>query len=458
MRVVSLKKSTVFNVFLLFFSLILISVSSGTSAVAATGDKQALEARRQIIFEQILRNPANLDLSFEYAALSAQVGDYEGAITAMERMLIFAPGLPRIQLELGVLYYRLGSFAIAQNYLELAVSGNNVPEVVRGRVDAYLIRIRNAQKRNKFSGSLLGGFRYQSNANSGPGSSIVTLNGTRFTLNNDSVEKDDANAFIAGSFHYDYDLHRQGDLIEADVLFYGAKYLDVTNLDTVVAELTIGPSFNLQRYDINNTQLGFYGIGNVVGLDENIYFTTLGFGARVSHFTAGGARVQVKTEFREKWYNNTTKRPTAKNRDGSRLSAEISASSPLSTKVVAHGRLRAERENVDADFFSYYQVGGEAGLTTTLTSPFKGEGIFNPVMFFDVTGGYYHAGYDEADPAINANQKQKKNELFARATLTIPMANNFSIVPQVEYRDNDSNYDIYNFNGWSAYIALGKKF
>jgi len=376
----------------------------------------------------------------------------------MERMLIFAPGLPRIQLELGVLYYRLGSFAVAQNYLEQAVSGSNVPDVVRARVEAYLGRIKNAQKRTKFSGSVLAGVRYQSNANSGPSSANVNLNGVGFTLNDNSVEKEDANIFIAGNLHADYDLQRQGDLLEADVLFYGAKYTDVTNLDTVVGELTLGPSFNMQRYGINNTQLGFYGIGNVVGLDGDIYFTTLGFGTRLSHFTAGGSKVQAKAEYREKWYNNTSSRPTAKNRDGRRLSAEISASSPVSTKVLLHGRVRVEQENVDADFFSYFQVGGELGVTTTLTSPFKGEGIFKPVMFFDVTGGYNHAGYDEPDPAISASNKQKKNELYARATLTIPVANNFSIIPQVEYRDNNSNYDIYKFSGWSAYIALGKKF
>jgi len=150
MRVVTFKRNMVFNIFLFVLSLVLVSLSPFSSAFAATGNKETLETKRQIIFEQILRNPANLDLSFEYAALSAQVGDYEGAITAMERMLIFAPGLPRIQLELGVLYYRLGSFAIAQNYLELAVSGNNVPDVVQSRVEAYLGRIKSAQKRNKF--------------------------------------------------------------------------------------------------------------------------------------------------------------------------------------------------------------------------------------------------------------------------------------------------------------------
>jgi len=426
--------------------------------VFAASDKAALETRRQEIFEQILRNPGNLDLSFEYASLSTQAGDYEGAITAMERMLIFAPGLPRIQLELGVLYYRLGSFAIAQNYLELAVSGANVPDVVRARVETYLKRIKNAQKRHRFSGTFLGGVRYQSNANSGPSSASINLNGAGFVLNNDSVEKADVNAFVAGTFNYIYDLQRQGDLFEVDALYYGAKYADVTSVDTLVAEVTFGPSFNLQRYDINNTQLGVYGIGNVVGLGKNFYFGTLGIGTRLSRNMVSGGRFMAKAEFRQKWYNNTSTRSTATDRNGYRLIGDVSYSKPVSAKILAHARVRAERENVKSGVNDYFQLSGEIGATATMASPFYKNKVFNQVMYFDVTGGFSYAGYDEADPTINANTKQKKKELFARATLTIPIFNNMTIVPQVEYRDNNSNYDIYKFSGWSAYIALGKRF
>ena len=41
----------------------------------------------------MLQDPSNLDVAFEYASLSSQVGDYEAAISTLERMLIFAPKL-----------------------------------------------------------------------------------------------------------------------------------------------------------------------------------------------------------------------------------------------------------------------------------------------------------------------------------------------------------------------------
>ena len=67
----------------------------------------ASELRRESILQQMLARPS--DLVFEYSRLSASAGDYEAAISTMEHMLIYAPSTPRIQLELGILYYRPGT-------------------------------------------------------------------------------------------------------------------------------------------------------------------------------------------------------------------------------------------------------------------------------------------------------------------------------------------------------------
>ena len=48
-------------------------------------------------------------LTFAYADVSAKLGDNEAAVSALERMLLFNPNLPRVQLELGALYFRMGS-------------------------------------------------------------------------------------------------------------------------------------------------------------------------------------------------------------------------------------------------------------------------------------------------------------------------------------------------------------
>ena len=71
--------------------------------------------------------PANLDVLFRFASLASQTGDLEGAISALERMLLINPDLPRVRLELGVLYYRLGSYEVARTYLEGALKSPTLP-------------------------------------------------------------------------------------------------------------------------------------------------------------------------------------------------------------------------------------------------------------------------------------------------------------------------------------------
>ena len=78
----------------------------------------AANQRKDEIFEKLFKDPTNLSLLFEYANLSILVGDLEGAIGVFEQMLIYDSELPRIRLELGVLYFRLGAYALATNSLK----------------------------------------------------------------------------------------------------------------------------------------------------------------------------------------------------------------------------------------------------------------------------------------------------------------------------------------------------
>src|SRR5690606_34147381 len=78
------------------------------------------------------------------------------------------------------------------------------------------------------------------------------------------------------------DLHNQGDRLLFDVLTYNAWYFDRTDLDTNLAEVVAGPSFNMARFNLDNTYLDLYGLANGVLIDEDVHFATLGGGARIT--------------------------------------------------------------------------------------------------------------------------------------------------------------------------------
>ena len=77
--------------------------------------------------------------------MAVDLGDYEAAIPPLERLLISNPDTPKLKLELGILYYLLGSYDVAKQYLHDAKSPKRdgsmpKPEIIAG-ADEYLNRM-----------------------------------------------------------------------------------------------------------------------------------------------------------------------------------------------------------------------------------------------------------------------------------------------------------------------------
>jgi tetratricopeptide (TPR) repeat protein len=287
------------------------------STTATSADSVAvIQARRDLLFKRMLANPADLDAAFEYATLSAQAGDLEAAVSTLERMLIFSPGLPRIQLELGALYFRLGAFEISRGYFVEATAGPDVPPEVRERVTVFLSAIERANKRHFWSTRVFSGVKWESNANAGPSSGDVNLRGITFTLEDSATANADHSLVLSANTHYAYVLGKQGDRIEADLLLYSSSHEEQKQVDLQVAEMTLGPSFSLKRFGLGDAILATYGIANLILLGEDPYFYTGGAGVRLAARPTAGTRLDIKSEVRRQWYETSEERPNATDRDG----------------------------------------------------------------------------------------------------------------------------------------------
>jgi tetratricopeptide (TPR) repeat protein len=152
------KKCCIFGIMRAFahFSVLILLVSMLVSRPAAAQtvsgqERSRLEAQKQALFQEMLRNPANLDVTFAYADVAARLGDYEEAVSALDRMLLFNPNLPRVELEIGALYFRMGSYDLASDYFARAAASNPPPEV-RARIEEYQAQIEKATSRHHLSG------------------------------------------------------------------------------------------------------------------------------------------------------------------------------------------------------------------------------------------------------------------------------------------------------------------
>ena len=187
-----------------------------------------VEQQKEEVFKKLFKDPTNLSLLFKYANLSIMVGDLEGAIGVFEQMLIYDSKLPRIRLELGVLYFRLGAYALANNYLK-SVKEFNPPPEVEARVDQFLEAIVSAEEPFQWQQNLSIGFKRTTNGNSGINADFIEIGDFLLEVDQESKRQSDRSSLYNYSLSVDQDLnHPRGDNIQY-FFSYGADRFDTFN-------------------------------------------------------------------------------------------------------------------------------------------------------------------------------------------------------------------------------------
>ena len=206
------------------------------------------QQQKEEIFKQLFKDPTNLSLLFKYANISILVGDLEGAIGVFEQMLIYDSELPRIRLELGVLYFRLGAYALANNYLK-SVKEFNPPPEVEARVDQFLEAIVSAEEPFQWQQNLSIGFKRTTNGNSGINADFIEIGDFLLEVDQESKRQSDRSSLYNYSLSVDQDLnHPRGDNIQY-FFSYGADRFDSFNqFDIQSNVISARRNFNLDEH------------------------------------------------------------------------------------------------------------------------------------------------------------------------------------------------------------------
>ncbi|MFC3615793.1 tetratricopeptide repeat protein [Lutimaribacter marinistellae] len=417
----------------------------------------ALEARRAALFQATLSNPVDLDIAFEYALISARVGDIEAAISTMERILVFNPGLPRVQLELAVLYYRIGAIETAQHYLE-AVRGQDLPPAVRAKVDEFSLSVEEASKPYRFSASIDFGMQAYSNANFAPDRDSIIIGGVPINLGPGAKAQSDASVFALGQIHYTYDLPAQGALFEVDGTLYASKFFELSRLDLNFLEVAFGPSFNLGRWGWDKSRLGVYGIVGGSTLGGSHYSTIGGAGLRLRTQIDNRTLLETQIEARSINYSNTADYPNATLQDGNTYRFRAQLIRSLSPGWTGSFAFEARQVDGETDFNTFRGY----GLTAKLNHDFRGptDGILadnEPWSLLLAVGGISR-DFAGPDPLIDPVNAQDDRGLWLEASLGIPLENQFSAYVTGQYYRQNSNYPTRDYDGVTLTYGVKKRF
>jgi tetratricopeptide (TPR) repeat protein len=431
-----------------------------TAQILSGPERAQLEAKKAQLFQQMLNNPANLDVTFAYAEASAQLGDNEAAVAALERMLLLNPNLAAVDLELGALYFRMGSFQIARTYLDKALAGKPSPEI-RARAEQYLSEIAPELSPHRFNGLVLFGAQYQSDANAAPDTGLINSPIGPVLLNNQFVKQGGFDVFANGTGLYSYDLGTQnGDRIEVGGTGFANHYFQFTRLDLDLVEVTAGPRFGVPTpaAGIKTSSVKPYLIVNEVALGLSQYFHTYGGGIEATALLPNDLGLRAAFEFRQKSFSNAPSRPLSTGLDGSDKLVSLALKQPLT----ANSEVNFEFDYLDQSTrFSFYANEAYAlsggyrirydDPTRTLSLPWE------TAVYF----GFVLDNYDAPDPCCNTSTDPAVVTLSTRhdrrwrvgLTQTFQVSSNIAIVAQFQHDLVNSNLPLYAYSSNSVLVG-----
>ena len=222
-------------------------VGDAALAQVSPSEETALRAVQREQFAAMFEEPDDVDLMFQYAVTSIRLQDYEAAITTLERILIYNPNLPRVKVELGASYFRIGSYPVAKFYFEEVLSDDTADPEMKERVQKFLDEINKRTRKSYVTGQVGFDTVFTTNANFGPEDrNILFLNVPVVLAGPDVTSQTDAGLALVGRVSHIYDLSTAtGDVWRSDLAASFTRFADTSGGATDIAVFRTGPRLSL---------------------------------------------------------------------------------------------------------------------------------------------------------------------------------------------------------------------
>jgi hypothetical protein len=397
----------------------------------------ATEKAHQSALDDMLLDIANPQKSFNYVQSAVELGDLRGAIAALERMLLINPSLANIQLELGVLYLRLGNAPLARYHIAQALRAQNVPTVVRTRAERYLAAAGADSQRNFLRGMFSIGYRYDSNANSGPGSPFVTVydpflqTAVTAQLSANALKKSDSSLQTSGRLFDSY-AFGGGNSWDSNLAFTGSTYHDLKDLNQWSVNLDTGPTIVAGATNKNQFQVRPYVAGGYSWIDGSSYLHSYGGGVSLRDVIDDRSIAALQLQLLRQDFQDLPTRLLS-DRNGNYGNVDFSQTWQLGRTQIG---LLVSGENAHAvtDYQSYNRYGG--GLTARVY--LGGGGTLAPWSIW-ANALRHQTNYKAPDPLIDPSKKRRDGRTDTIIGCDVPVSRYLSISVTGGYVDNGSN-------------------
>jgi hypothetical protein len=410
-------------------------------------------------FREVISNASSLEARSKYATLLVRAGNFEGGIAALEGLLVSPDAPANMRVELAVLYFRLGSYAIAESYLRTAIDDPRLEPALKSQAESLLREVVQRNKTSQISGSLMIGVRGQSNPTSATDNSHVYFLGIPVARGIAAGPKSDVDVHMWGKLDHIFDLDAQNEAaVVTSFIAYANHYKSV---DSYTKQIGYSKPFDLAIL-AGSTGIRFkpmapteltvrpHLIFGGAMANGSSYFTNNGFGVDGDYRTAdsvtwGGAYENTKLSFssREDMANSTLQ-------DGTRQAIRLNASIETAPGRFLLAELAFTDHDGNASYTAYRGPQIRVSYLLSYDPPVGSSGL---PWSTTVSGSTLLRNYRGADPSVNALTVRNDNEWRLSLVNHMPLTRDIAIQLQLEYSNTFSN--ISNFSNTNMSGSLG---
>jgi tetratricopeptide (TPR) repeat protein len=406
----------------------------------------------QAAFAEMMAHPNDPDAAVRYARAAAAAGQVRPAIAALERVLRANPRLDNIRLELASLYLAAGSPDLAALYAEQALASPSIPPDVAERARELLAQAETGASRSVFTGSLLVGGRYDSDANQATSLATISVFSPQIGIVpvQTPVLAQGSPSFVANaqfSHRYDLGLQREGSW-DTNLASFNQNFSNVSSdYNLISSTLDTGPRIGVGELGDGSVALRPFVSGSYLAYALHSYAWLYGGGLSGYYNLPPRWTLELTGTGGYAKYINSNFRPTVSGYSGSNWTLLAAPTYNFAPGTSLTGAVFYYDSEAQQPFFARRGPGIYVSMSTEVP-------VYGYTMGVSARAGARHLSYGAPDPTFNPTTSQKDWIIEAGLSLVFPITTRLAAVAQYGYIRENSNYPIYQFADNAVTVGL----
>ncbi|RZJ25839.1 MAG: hypothetical protein EOO54_04985 [Haliea sp.] len=409
--------------------------------------------------------PEDLTLWSKYAQLLVQAGNYEGGIAALERLLLDPATLPGVRLEVAALYFRLGSYAMAETMVRTALADSRLQGEQRTLAVALLADVQKRNQRSQLSGNFVFGLRHQTNPTYRTDRGQVFSAGVLGPLAADQRPDAGNDLNLAVRLQHQYDLDLQNSAMIAST--FGAALVDYRSSsgsrleaglnrpqDLGLLEFTTGVQFKPFPSAVSGLTLRPHILLSYLSAQRHELFNARGLGLDLAWRPNERTLLEMTLDGQERDFESRVDVRDAGLISGRLYGLRARLSRELVPGQVITGEVAARRNRTERDFYDYDSQEVRITYAFSYPSPVAKGGWWTTAVWL----GGLRRSYDGPDAVVSAIETRKDREFRFGVSHTVPITPAWSLMFMADHARNSANLPNYRYKNTSVSGAIVRTF